>query len=81
MDVALGWRPAPEWRLTAQSLNTVELDRDEGAMASGIETAKGQLSIVRDLGKSVSLQVGGWQVLSGEADQPLGFDAVVWLRY
>jgi hypothetical protein len=82
-DLILGWRPAERWQFTAQSLNTVALDNGGigGTVPSGIDSSKGQLSVTRNLSKSVSLQVGGWQTVSGGSGQPHGFDAIVWLRY
>ena len=72
-DVALGWRPTDRWQLTAQSLNTVGDDDDQGSM--------GKLSISRNLTSSLSFQLGGWQTLKGGAGEPHGYDAMVWLRY
>lgn len=82
-DLILAWRPAERWQFTAQSLNTVALDNGGGGgpVPSGIDSSKGQLSVTRNLSKSLSLQVGGWQMVSGGSGQPHGFDAMVWLRY
>lgn len=82
-DLVFGWQPADRWQFTAQSINSVALDNGgaTGPVPSGIDSSKGQLSVTRNLSKSVSLQVGGWQMVSGGSGQPHGFDAIVWLRY
>lgn len=80
-DLTFGWRPVQEWQFTAQSFNTFALN-GAGAMAGGTDSSMGQLSVVRYLSRSLSVQLGGWQTVSGEADgAPNGFDAVIWLRY
>lgn len=71
-DLALGWRPTNKWQLTAQSLNTVG-DDGQGSL--------GQLSISRNLTRALSVQVGGWQTVSGSEGEPHGYDAMLWLRY
>jgi hypothetical protein len=82
-DLTLGWKPNQSWQFTAQSLNTLVLDSAEGGVDMGNDISKGQLSVVRYLNKSLSLQLSGWETLAG--DDTLtganGFDAVVWLRY
>lgn len=82
-DLALGWRPADRWQLTAQSINTVALDSGGvgGPVPSGVDSSKGQVSVTRNFTKSLALQVGGWQTVSGGSGQPHGYDAIVWLRY
>jgi hypothetical protein len=82
-DLVLGWRPADHWQFTAQSINSVALDSGGGGgpVPSGIDSSKGQLSVTRTLTKSLSLQVGGWQTVSGGTGTPHGYDAIVWLRY
>ncbi len=82
-DLVLGWQPADRWQLSAQSINTVALDGGgaAGPVPSGIDSSKGQLSVTRNLTKSLSLQVGGWQTVSGGSGAPHGYDAIVWLRY
>lgn len=71
-DLVLGWKPANNWQLTAQSLNAV------GDDAQG---STGQLAVSRQLTKAISIQVGGWQTVSGGTGEPHGYDAMVWLRY
>lgn len=71
-DLALGWRPSNHWQVTAQSLNTVG-DAEQGS--------SGQLAISRNITKALSVQVGGWQTVSGGNGEPHGYDAMVWLRY
>jgi hypothetical protein len=71
-DLALGWKPSDRWQLTAQSRNTVG-DAEQGS--------NGQLAISRHLTKALSIQVGGWQTVSGGTGEPHGYDAMVWLRY
>lgn len=82
-DLVLGWQPADRWQLSAQSINTVALDGGgaTGPVPSGIDSSKGQLSITRNLTKALSLQVGGWQTVSGGSGDPHGYDALLWLRY
>lgn len=81
-DISVAWRPSQPWQFTAQSINAVALDDgDAGPLPNGIDSSKGQLSVTRNFTKSLSLQVGGWQMVSGGTGQPHGFDAIVWLRY
>ena len=72
-DLALGWRPTDRWQFTAQSINTVGDDESQNST--------GQLAISRNLTQSLSVQLGGWQTMSGGTGEPHGYDAMVWLRY
>ena len=71
-DLALAWKPSSQWQLTAQSLNSIGDDA---------EGSTGQLSVSRQLTKALTIQVGGWQTVSGGSGEPHGYDAMVWLRY
>jgi Putative MetA-pathway of phenol degradation len=87
VDLAIGWRPVPDWLLLAQSFNTQGLRNASGstaAQANGpdYDSFKLQLSAVYALSERVSVQAGGWRELGGRnAGAGNGGLLALWLSF
>jgi hypothetical protein len=81
LDVTLGVRPAPDWTLLAQAFLVETIEPGTPAFPDG-RYARLQLGLVRDLGRSWSLQVAGNSVVAGRnALAENGLLLAVWRRF
>ena len=80
-DATLGVRPAERWLILLQSFNVVS-EGDAGPTQPSYDYSKLQLSVVYDVTKAWSLQVGGFTTVAGRnALQENGALLAAWYRW
>ena len=80
-DFTLGARPAKDWMLLLQSFNTISAS-SSSTIFPKTSSSKLQASVVHDVTKTVSLQLGGFGAVAGRnALRERGLIAALWLRF
>lgn len=81
-DATFGIRPWPKWQLIAQNFSTIAITQRQSAGPENFDLYKAQLSILHDLPRGRSVQLGGFNEYAGRnTGAGNGLFVTLWSRF